>query len=134
MCEYPVETKKTYLSLYIEPGVKESLERQAKRERRSLSNLAESLLIWSQQWLAHAKNSQELIEWGPGSRLPRSGRVSDELQEQLIVALRTILDRAPSAAIEKVAEILTDYAGKYGDESERREARGSSPLRKAKSG
>lgn len=49
-----------------------------------------------------------------GPRTRRS-RVSEETRLQLITALDTILDRAPSAVIEEISQILTERAGKYGE-------------------
>ena len=51
------------------------------------------------------------------ARLPRgrTSRVSEETRLQLITALDTILDRAPSAVIEEISRILTERAGKYGE-------------------
>lgn len=45
----------------------------------------------------------------------RRSRVAEETRLQLITALDTILERAPSAVIEEISEILTDRAGKYGE-------------------
>ena len=54
-------------------------------------------------------------EAGRAARKKRGGRIAEETRTQLITALETILDRAPSAVIEEIARILTDRAGKYGD-------------------
>jgi transcriptional regulator with XRE-family HTH domain len=45
----------------------------------------------------------------------RRSRVAEETRQQLITALDTILERAPSAVIEEISQILTDRAGKYGE-------------------
>ena len=50
------------------------------------------------------------VRSGKGSR----SRIAEETRAQLITALETILDRAPSAVIEDIARILIDRAGKYG--------------------
>ncbi len=42
-------------------------------------------------------------------------RIAEETRAQLMTALDTILERAPSAVIEEIARILTDRAGKYGE-------------------
>ncbi len=47
----------------------------------------------------------------PGKR----SRIAEETRIQLITALETILERAPSAVIEEISRILTERAGKYGD-------------------
>lgn len=48
-------------------------------------------------------------------RRGRKSRISEETRLQLITALDTILERAPSAVIEEISQILTERAGKYGD-------------------
>lgn len=109
------EAKKTYLSLYIEPAVKGQLEKKAKREGRSLSNMCNRLLEWSAAWLERAGDSHELETWRAYPTRTRSRRISEETQEQLFIALATILERAPSAVVEEISELLTARAGKYGD-------------------
>jgi hypothetical protein len=111
-----VETKKTYLNLYVAPEVKEALERQAEGEDRKLSNLCDRLLSWCLKWVQAAGDSQTLITWEPGHRAKRSRRVSEELQDELHEALDLIFDRAPSTVVDRVAEYLTERAGKYGEE------------------
>jgi len=51
----------------------------------------------------------------PQPRRARRSRVAEETRLQLVMALETILERAPSAVIEEIARILTDRAGKYGE-------------------
>ena len=60
-------------------------------------------------------------ELRPGERRQQARRnlkrrYSEETREQLVTALETILDRAPSSVIAKVSELLTQWAGKYGTE------------------
>jgi transcriptional regulator with XRE-family HTH domain len=50
-----------------------------------------------------------------GGLLRKRSRIAEETRIQLITALETILDRAPSAVIEEVSRILTERAGKYGE-------------------
>lgn len=59
---------------------------------------------------------EELLAGSPavGQRRGRS-RIAEETRIQLITALETILERAPSAVIEEVSRILTERAGKYGE-------------------
>jgi DNA-binding transcriptional regulator YiaG len=45
----------------------------------------------------------------------KTGRYSQETREQLIAALDTILDRAPSTVVQQTSEFLTSKAGKYGE-------------------
>jgi hypothetical protein len=116
----PVETKakekKVPLNLYVAPEVKEAVERHAENEERTPSNLADRLLGWCVRWLNAAGDSQSLLRWQVRPGHSRSRRVSDELQEDLYTALGTIIERAPSAVVEDVAEVLTSRAGQYGEE------------------
>ncbi len=58
----------------------------------------------------------EALSATPAGELPRKrSRIAEETRIQLITALETILDRAPSAVIEEISRILTERAGKYGD-------------------
>ena len=111
-----MEIKKTYLNLYVAPDVKQALERLAKREDRKLSNLCDRLLGWCAKWLEAAGDSQTLMTWKPMRGSRRSPRVSEELQDELHEALDLIFERAPSTVVERVAEYLTERAGKYGEE------------------
>ena len=111
----PVGTKKTYLNLYASPDVKDSLQRQAEREDRALSNLCERLLAWSAEWLALAGDSQTLMNWEAKPKRAVLPRISEETQEQMYTALEALLEHAPSAVIEDVARYLTSKAGKYGE-------------------
>ncbi len=111
-----METKKTYLNLYVSPEVKTTLEAQARREDRPLSNLSDRLLKWATKWLVQAGDSQTLAHWTARPPRKKSARISEETQEEIFTALEVIFERAPSAVIERVAEYLTERAGKYGDE------------------
>ncbi len=118
----PVQEKKTYLNLYISPSVKGLLEKHARVEGRTLSNLTDRLLSWSARWLEEAGDSQTLLGWdcvqgpvgGPGGRPHKSKRVSEELQDQLHSALDIIVERGPSTVVDRLTEYLTSRAGKYG--------------------
>ena len=59
---------------------------------------------------------EELATANPAAG-PRRGRsrIAEETRVQLITALETILERAPSAVIEEISRILTERAGKYGE-------------------
>lgn len=57
----------------------------------------------------------EAVAGPPQSTRRRRSRVAEETRLQLITALETILERAPSAVIEEISRILTDRAGKYGE-------------------
>lgn len=93
----------------------EEIDRAVARERRKRrSDLLEA--IWSVAWTNYQR-SGSLEAFAEGRRSSRrTKRVSEELQDQLYMALETILERAPSAVIEEVARKLTHWAGKYGDE------------------
>ena len=60
-----MDSKKTYLNLYVSPEVKKALEKQAKFEGRTLSNLCDRLLSWSARCLVEAGDSQALMAWEP---------------------------------------------------------------------
>jgi transcriptional regulator with XRE-family HTH domain len=50
-----------------------------------------------------------------GGQVRKRSRIAEETRIQLMTALETILDRAPSAVIEEISRILTERAGKYGE-------------------
>lgn len=93
----------------------EEIDKAVARERRKRrSDLLEA--IWNVAWTSYQRSGS--LETFAESRrsTKRTRRVSEELQDQLYMALETILERAPSAVIEEVARKLTHWAGKYGDE------------------
>lgn len=84
-----------------------------KDHRKSRSDLVEPIWEWAWKEYKKAGSLKNLLE---GCRKRAyTKRVSEQTQEQLYIALETILDRAPSAVIEDVARLLTSRAGKYGD-------------------
>ena len=93
----------------------EEIDRAVARERRKRrSDLLEA--IWSVAWTNYQRSGSLEAFAGGRRSSKRTKRVSEELQDQLDMALETILERAPSAVIEEVARKLTQWAGKYGDE------------------
>ncbi len=85
-----------------------------KEKRKRRSDLLEA--IWEVAWL-HYQTNGSLIAYGEGKRARKyTRRLSEELQDQLYIALETILERAPSTVVEEVARKLTQWAGKYGEE------------------
>jgi hypothetical protein len=109
--------KKVPLSIYLGPAVKHAIRVHARREGRSQSNLCDRLLEWSVKFLDQAGDSNALMAWEchrGGQR--KTAKVSAETQDQLHAALDILLERAPSAVIEKVTEYVLQRAGKYGDE------------------
>lgn len=81
-----------------------------KRKRRS--DLLEA--IWGVAWSDYRK-SGSLNAYAEGKRARKyTRRVSEELQDQLYIAVEMILERAPSAVIEELGRKLTQWAGKYG--------------------
>jgi Arc/MetJ-type ribon-helix-helix transcriptional regulator len=84
-----------------------------KDHRKSRSDLVEP--IWDWAWKEYKKAGSLRALLGVSRPRARSTRVSEETQEQLYMALETILERAPSAVIEDVARMLTARAGKYGE-------------------
>ena len=76
-------------------------------------------------WWEMAGLSREDVGAAPDVRLragqarregKRSMRIAEETRAVLATALETILERAPSAVIEEISQLLTDRAGKYGEE------------------
>jgi len=88
-------------------------EEISKDHRKSRSDLVEP--IWDWAWKEYKKAGSLHALLGGTGRRAYTKRVSEQTQEQLYIALETILERAPSAVIEDVARILTARAGKYGD-------------------
>jgi hypothetical protein len=84
-----------------------------KDHRKSRSDLVEP--IWEWAWKEYKKvgSLTDLLEGN--AKRAYTKRVSEQTQEQLYIALETILERAPSAVIEDVARILEARAGKYGE-------------------
>ncbi len=89
-----------------------------KDHRKSRSDLVEP--IWDWAWKEYKKAGSLRALLGASRSRARSARVSEETQEQLYMALETILERAPSAVIEDVARMLTARAGKYGEPRSRK--------------
>lgn len=93
-------------------------EEIVKDHRKSRSDLVEP--IWDWAW-AEYKNAGSLHALlGGGPRRTYTKRISEQTQEQLYIALKTILERAPSAVVEDVTRILTARAGKYGEPKDRK--------------
>jgi len=103
------------LSFRVPLSQVEEIDRAVERERRKRrSDLLEA--IWSIAWTNYQR-SGSLQAYAEARRTAkRTRRVSEELQDQLYIALETILDRAPSTVLEEVARKLTHWAGKYGEE------------------
>jgi len=103
------------LSFRVPLSVADEIDAAVEREhRKRRTDLLET--IWETAWKDYLK-SGSLAAYTEGRRAgKRTRRVSEELQDQLYMALETILDRAPSTVIEEVARKLTQWAGKYGDE------------------
>jgi len=89
-----------------------------KDHRKSRSDLVEP--IWDWAWKEYKKAGLLRALLGGSVTRTYSKRVSEQTQEQLYIALQTILERAPSAVIEDVARMLTARAGKYGEPKSRK--------------
>jgi DNA-binding XRE family transcriptional regulator len=74
---------------------------------RKMGQLAPSFSVQIEQVLQD-------YPWHPGKRVHNS-RVSQETIHELHAALDIILNRAPSAVVEKVTATLTKFAGRFGD-------------------
>lgn len=112
----PTRKEMSYpLSFRVPYSQVEEIDRAVVRERRKRrSDLLEA--IWNIAWTSYQR-SGSLQAFAEGRRsTKRTKRVSEELQDQLYMALETILERAPTAVIEEMARKLTHWAGKYGDE------------------
>ncbi len=88
-------------------------EEISKDHRKSRSDLVEPIWDWAWKEYKKAGSLNDLLGGSP--RRAYTKRVSEQTQEQLYIALETILGRAPSAVIEDVARMLTARAGKYGE-------------------
>ena len=93
-------------------------EEIAKDHRKARSDLVEPIWDWAWTEYKRVGSLRALLEGRP--RRAYTKRVSEQTQEQLYIALETILERAPSAVIEDVARILTTRAGKYGETKDRK--------------
>lgn len=89
-----------------------------KDHRKSRSDLVEPIWEWAWAEYKNAGSLRALLEGGPGRTYTK--RVSEQTQEQLYIALKTILERAPSAVVEDMTRILTARAGKYGEPKDRK--------------
>ncbi|HYL64706.1 MAG TPA: hypothetical protein VE077_18995 [Candidatus Methylomirabilis sp.] len=89
-----------------------------KDHRKSRSDLVEP--VWDWAWMEYKKagSLRNLLDDRP--RRSYTKRVSEQTQEELYIALETILQRAPSAVIEDIARVLTARAGKYGETKDRK--------------
>ena len=113
-------TKKTRelsytISFRIPTHEVQEVDRAFPRERlRRRADFLASLweLVWNEY--KRAGSLDALSKAAPRRRYSR--RVSEELQDELHAALDLIFDRAPSTVIEQIAKILTERAGRYGDE------------------
>jgi hypothetical protein len=64
--------KRVHLNLKVLPDIKAGVERIAKRERRSESNVAEILLEWALTEFDHAGSTQALIDSVAPAQMQRS--------------------------------------------------------------
>jgi hypothetical protein len=90
--------------------IEEAVRKEARKHRTDLLEV-----VWDWAWKEY-KRAGSLRALLQGTRARKySRRVSEELQDQLYIALETIFERAPSAVVEDVARSLTTKAGKYGE-------------------
>lgn len=98
------------LSFRIPAAELEDVDREVQKDYRSQRvDLVEP--IWAWAWAAYkrAGSLRRLID--ESSLRFYSRRISRDTQEQLYTALETAFERAPSSAIEKLAETITRLAG-----------------------
>ncbi len=117
--------RKERVGVTTHPEFRKALQAAAQRERRTLSNLCEILLDWAFDRYSAAGTLDTLLNSSPSAILrppakaepsrAAPSRVSQETRDQLIIALDTILERAPSPIIEEVSSLLTERAGRYGE-------------------
>ncbi len=105
--------------------------RSGSRTAIQLRELRDNLGITQQQLAEKLSVAVSSIQkWERGRHVPHPGtlskiaalaatsaktrRVSDETRMQLFTALDTILERAPSAIIEKIIDVLSEAAARYG--------------------
>jgi len=97
----------------LDPEIYQRLLRACDLQKHREGQLAWILIEWALPYYEKARSVEGLQVLEP---IVESSRISRETQELLFTAVRTILDRAPSAVIEDVVRLLTKYAGRYGDE------------------
>lgn len=110
---------KTTLSFRVPAEQLVEIDEEIRKDhRKSRSDLVEPVWDWAWKEYKKAGSLRTLL----GGSVPRaySARVSEQTQEQLYIALQTILERAPSAVIEDIARMLTARAGKYGEPRNRK--------------
>ncbi len=110
---------KTTLSFRVPADQLSEIDEETRKDhRKSRSDLAEP--VWDWAWKEYKKAGSLRALLGTSRSRAHTARVSEETQEQLYMALETILERAPSAVIEDVARMLTARAGKYGEPRNRK--------------
>jgi hypothetical protein len=107
------ETRTDQLSFRVDQTLMNRLDKAAVTEDLKRADLARKIFAWAWKQYEQAGSLHALREERVGAQ---SRRVSDETQEQIFTALKTIFDRAPSTVIERVVEYLTERAGKYGED------------------
>jgi hypothetical protein len=91
-------------------AIEDAVHREARRYRADLLEY-----IWNWAWNEYVKagSLKALLSGTRSGRYTR--RVSEELQDQMDTALRTILERAPSPAVDELAQMLIQRAREYGE-------------------
>lgn len=109
-----ISAVKTTLSFRVPAQQLSEIDEEIHKDhRKSRSDLVEPIWDWAWKEYKKAGSLNDLLEGN--AKRAYTKRVSEQTQEQLYIALETILGRAPSAVIEDVARVLTARAGKYGD-------------------
>jgi hypothetical protein len=108
-------TKKVrQIGVKIESDLYARLIKACEIQQHREGQLARILIEWALPYYERARSVEALNVIEP---FVPTGRISRETQEVLFTAIRAILDRAPSTVIEDVVRKITQYAGKYADET-----------------
>ena len=110
------KTKKSaQVNIRFTPQALEQLDEAAEREYRDRSEMARLLIEWALGRYDRAGSLRALLDSDQPFRSRKTSRISEETRMELLTALETILERAPSAIIEEMSRVLTQRAGKYGE-------------------
>jgi Arc/MetJ-type ribon-helix-helix transcriptional regulator len=111
--------KSAQVNIRFTPQALDELDAAAEREYRDRSEMARFLIEWALARYRRAGSLKALHDVDShAATSAKSGRISEQARMELLTALETILERAPSAVIEDIARTLTQRAGKYGEPKE----------------
>jgi hypothetical protein len=102
------------IGVKIESDLYARLIKACEIQQHREGQLVRILIEWALPYYERARSVEALDAIEP---LVPTNRISRETQEVLFTAVRAILDRAPSTVIEDVVRKITQYAGKYAEET-----------------